>query len=260
MPIHSTHIRTLLSILLLTGLCPPLLADPLAENFEAIYTIRKAGMNLAKVVITLERNGTRYRYSKHTRTKGVLSLIRKDKISEISTGTLDTSLIRPQQYDYRHKRGSKLRESHFILDGKGSASGKHKSRVFDIPVPKNTLDRASVELALMRDAATTTEALEYPVVDRGKLSTQRFEPRGKKTVKLPSGDMECRMYHVARSSKNRSTELCVAPELGFLPIQAIHNEKGTTVEMLLLKFESASHSIRPAARQQEDLHEVVSAN
>ena len=261
MPSKITFRRSLLLSILLFSLCPTLLfAGQLPEDFEATYTIRKAGINLAKVVITFKREGNHYRYKKYTRTKGVLSLFRKDKITEISTGAIENNQIHPSQYDYRHQRGKKLRESRFTLDKKGTAIGKHKSKTFNIPVPDNVLDRASVELALMRDAGTKNKILEYPVVDHGKLFTQRFEPKGKKRVSLPShGAMECQVYQVARTSKKRSTELCVAAELGFLPIQAIHNEKGTTVEMLLLKFESTRHSLQKKPPQQ-DLNELLSAN
>lgn len=227
-------IKFTLAALVMASQLSSVQAQELPPAFEAIYKVEKAGMTLGEVTISLTYNGDKYEYRKFTKTKGLLSLFRKDKISEVSTGHFNNGVIEAERYEYRHERGNKVRSSILAFMGDGRVTGAYKNKPFEVMTSTKLLDRASVELALMRDVGPTS--LDYDIIDRGKQSNYLFEYVGKRTVKAPAGDYECVEYRVQRKSKERSTALCLAPQLHNLPIYAEHEEKGTTMDMHLLSY------------------------
>ena len=230
-------IKLMLASLVMASQLNSVQAKDLPPAFEAVYRVEKAGMTLGEVTISLHYNGNSYEYRKHTTTKGLLALFRKDQISEVSTGTIHNGRIEAERYEYRHKRGSKVRSSTLAFMQDGRVTGAYKDRPFEVITNLKLLDRASVELALMRDVGP--ESLDYAIIDRGKQNHYVFQAQGKRTVDSPAGEFECIQYQVKRNvNKERSTSLCLSPKLHNLPIYAEHDEKGTTLDMHLLHYKT----------------------
>lgn len=208
----------------------------LPPAFEAVYRARKAGMTLGEVTVTLNYESDQYLYEKQTVTKGLLSVFRKDVITERSIGQIHGDEIRLTSYDYHLDRGKKSRKTSVRIHA-DKAGGLHRGREYELKIPAGTLDRASIELALMRDAAVNpARSLTYSVVDKGALKTYRFEPAGNREIKVPAGKFKCLEYRRGRKSDKRATSLCLAPEADYLPVYATHSEKGTEFFMELVSY------------------------
>ncbi len=229
------------AILLLAWLGSTSLASAaLPPAFEAVYRARKAGMTLGEVTVTLTYDKGQYRYEKRTVTKGLLSFFRKDIITELSTGEIKNNELHLSTYHYHLDRKKKPRRTSIQIDG-NKATGQHRGQTYELEVPEGILDRASIELALMRDAATNSPAsLSYPIVDKGVLKTYLFEKAENRNVKVPAGRFECIEYRRGHTSNKRATSLCLAPKADYLPVYATHSEKGTRFFMELIRYRRLS--------------------
>jgi len=230
-------IRFAAILLLMTWLVPAgiVLAD-LPPAFKAVYRARKAGMTLGEVTVSLHYDKDQYRYEKRTVTKGLLSIFRKDIITELSIGLVKGDKLQLSSYDYHLDRKKKSRWTSIRMSG-NKATGQHRGQQYNLEVPAGILDRASIELALMRDAAENPSApMSYPIVDKGTLKTYLFEKAGNRKVNVPAGNFECVEYRRGHKSDKRSTSLCLAPEASYLPVYATHSEKGTKFFLELVSY------------------------
>ncbi len=210
----------------------------LPPAFTAVYTVKKAGLTLGDVNISLRYDNQRYRYHKQTHSRGLLALFRKDVIDETSEGKIENGRLTMERYAYRHDNGRTRKENTIQLVSPGRIHERYKNKTYDYRVPPNTLDRASVEIALMRDARHGSEKLTYTIAERGRSKTLEFLRVGQHaSMKTPAGNFTCTEYRVNRQSSKRSTTLCVAPELDYLPVTITHVEKGTSFTMRLKTYQ-----------------------
>jgi hypothetical protein len=229
--------KQLAAVLLLIWLgSTSIVSAALPPAFEAVYRARKAGMTLGEVTITLSYQDGQYHYEKRTVTKGLLSMFRKDVITETSIGEFQGDKIKLKNYHYHLDRKKKSRKTSLQIEG-DKASGQHKGQNYELTVPEGTLDRASIELALMLDATKNPSApISYSIVDKGVLKSYRFEPVKNRKVKVPAGKFNCLQYQRGRDSGKRATTLCLAPEVDNLPIFATHSEKGNKFSLELVRY------------------------
>ncbi len=233
-------IRNVLGILALFLTWTVNAAPPPARlsGFEAVYEVRAAGLLLGDAKVTLTLEGDRFVYDKQTVSRGLMSLVRKESVSETSTGTLGgDGAIRVQAYQYRQKKGGESREDSLRFASPTRISGVYKQQSYELDVPAGTLDRTAVELALMRDADKGRgEPLEYSVVERGKLKEYRFRHDGTVKVTVPAGPFECEQFSTMHDSDKRRTSFCLAPALRNLLVRASHEENGVEIDMVLISF------------------------
>ncbi len=208
----------------------------LPPAFEAIYRVRKAGMTLGEVTVTLNYEKGHFRYEKRTITKGLLSLFRKDVITEKSLGVIHGDEIRLTDYDYHLDRGKKSRRTSIRIYG-NKAIGQYRNQDYELSIPEGTLDRASIELALIRDAMESPSTLlSYSVIDKAELKTYQFKPTKSRRVKVPAGKFKCQEYRRERATDKRSTSLCLARKADYLPVYATHTENGTAFFVELVRY------------------------
>ncbi len=232
------------AILLLGLLLPATVQAGLPPAFSATYTVSKAGLTLGNVKISLRYDNGRYLYQKETVSKGLLALFRKDIITEISEGRMDDDELTMDKYHYLHQNGRKSRENTIRLVAPNMVAEHYKGKDFRYKVPEHSLDRASVEIALMRDASSKAKILQYPVVEKGRVKPLEFVFLGETTKTTPAGKFGCIEYRVAHQSSKRSTTLCVAPSLDYLPVTVTHVEKGTSFTMHLKQYRIKPHGQR----------------
>lgn len=227
--------KTVLTLALLL-LFPGVLWADLPEPFTAEYEVKKSGLVLGKVVIKLDYDGERYIYTKHSETRGLLAIFRNEKISETSIGIVNANTLRAIEYRYLQRRGDKRSERRLEIDNTGIATESWRENQSKYEIVAGTLDRSAVEIALMRDANLNTKLAAYPVAEKGKLRYYQFINKGLKSIEVPAGKYECIEYKVDRESSKRSTALCLAPSLDNIPVYAVHSEKGTSFQMVLLNY------------------------
>jgi len=214
----------------------------LPAPFEAVYRVHKSFLTLGDVRVSLNYDGNRYAYEKKTISRGVLAMFRDDVIIEQSRGAFTGSELHFEKYSYKQSHGKKLRESQIEIQ-EGLATGHHKGAPFELNIPPGTLDRTSMEIAMMRDAAGDHDLLSYSLLVKDRLKNYRFLFTGRENIDVPAGRFECKRYIRLRETNKRATSFCLAPELNYLPIHATHHEKGASFDMELVRYRSDSGDI-----------------
>lgn len=203
------------------------------KPFTATYEAIKFDLVLGEIKVSLQPEGKHFIYSKASTTKGLVALFRNEQVQEKSTLAVSEKGLRVLDYQYQLKRGDDNRTDSFTFESAKKVNGIYKDQPFSLDVPQGTLDRSSIEVALMRDADPNAKKLNYTAVEKDKLKTYNFQYQGEQTVETPAGKFQCLSYKVVRSSGKRSTTLCLAPELNNLPVKITHDEKGTEFYMVL---------------------------
>ena len=235
-------ITLLLSWLLSWTWLAPAKSLELPPPFEAVYRLHKGPLTLGEVKVTLGYEGDRYHYKKITTSQGVIALFRNDEILEQSQGAIADNKLHFEKYSYRQSRGKKLRESQIEIKG-DLATGHYKGKPFTLNIPPGTLDRTSMEIAMMRDAVSDQNLLSYKLVIKNRLKNYRFLFTGRESINITAGDFDCKRYKRMHESKKRATTLCLAPRLDYLPVHATHAEKGNSFDMELVRYRSGSSNI-----------------
>ncbi len=205
--------------------------------FKATYALTKFDFKLGTVEVSLVKHKDNYVYEKKTNPSGFLKLIvNDDNAFEKSVFTIENKTIQSKEYLYELKRRGKLKKEKYLFVKPTRVKIEYKNNKKELDVPAGILDRSSMEVALMMKAHERTDQV-FNVIDKGKPKTYTFAYIGKKTIEIDARDFECDEYKVIRSSGNRSTTLCLAEELDYLPVFAEHDEKGTAIQIQLIKSE-----------------------
>lgn len=215
-------------------------AAPMLPEFEARYSAYKGNLRIAESVVRLRRLGSTYVYSSVTAPVGLLALFRQDEVSERSVWTPHGGGIRPLEYHYLHKRSDKNRDVALHFDWQeGEVANTVQGHTWTMDIPDGTLDKFSVQLAVMLDLRRDDATLRYQVADGGKLKQYRFRRLGTERVKTPAGEFDTmKLQRLRRRDNDRETFLWCAPTLDYLIVRMEHVEDdGSEFHMELDRLE-----------------------
>ena len=105
----------------------------------------------------------------------------------------------------------------------------------EMALPDPALDRGSLQVALMRDLATTGAPRTYLLADEDSVADYEYTENGTATMQTGVGPVATRIFTQQRAGSSRATWLWVAPELGFLPVRIEQRRDGevqTAFELL----------------------------
>ena len=229
-------------LLFLLGLISP--AQAATDNiflpeFDLRFDLRRDGLLVGHAVVRLrKRADQRWEYTRRSRPAGVASLFRSDRVEETSHGRRRQDRIRPENYDY-HRRGDHPRRVRIDFDWtQGQAINTLDGHTWRMDIPHGTLDKLSVELALMRDlrspAAGERRTWRYPVADGGHLKHYLFEIQGRETLDSPAGPLKTLVLVGRRDHDDQRTRYWMASELGYLPVRIERLREGNETAVMEL--------------------------
>lgn len=204
----------------------------LPATLTANYSVHKGSLYLGDMKSTLRYTGNQYHYYKDTQAKGFAALITKAVIKENIDGTFKGDNLSPVKYYFLQSTRKNSRTENTRFTGV-NAKGSYKDNHYDVKLPKGTLDRASLELALANDIGKKRPTLSYNVMERGELKKYNFKRLGEEQLTTPSGKFTTTKVSVVRSGNTRSTTFWLAKELGYMPVKIIHKEKNDVITTLI---------------------------
>lgn len=227
--------QRLTKIILLLGVPLLLLGQivyAMPKALNANYTVYKGSMNLGDMNLSLHYSGNQFHYYKDTTAKGLAALITKAKIVEKVDGTFSGNHIKPQKYYFlqQTRKNSRIENTRFIGN---TAQGTYKNNKFNLKLPRETLDRASLELALANDIRNKKPVLRYNVMERGELKKYVFSRQGQEKLTTPAGEFMTIKVKVVRSGNKRSTLFWLAKELNYMPAKIVHREKNDIITTII---------------------------
>jgi len=204
----------------------------LPASLTANYSVYKGSLYLGDMKSTLRYTANQYHYYKDTKAKGFAALITKAVIKENVDGTFKGNTLSPIKYYFLQSTRKSSRTESTRFTGV-NAKGNYKDDHYDIKLPKGTLDRASLELALANDISKKKPVLSYNVMERGKLKKYNFKRLGEELLTTPSGKFTTTKVSVVRLDNKRSTTFWLAKELGYMPVKIIHKEKNDVITTVI---------------------------
>lgn len=232
---HITRPGAFIALLMYTTILfgagnSPSPAKPYLPDFTANYTLKKSGLAIASMRVMLVQQQGHYTYTSLSRTVGLVSLFRDDRIMEQSRGQLVDGYIQPHEYRYQ-RTGKKHKEIRIDFDWtQHQALHDENGNKTTIAIDTHAVDEFVNQLALMLDLQRQTgtpasgASFTYKVVDEGVQKDRSFATEGTEQVRTGAGEFNAIRIRRARTEGNRITWFWCAPALHYLPVKIEHVE------------------------------------
>ncbi len=219
-------------------------APPQLKPFVATYMITAMGLEGINVTNSLSihanvknensnpgRTTQAYHFKSYSMPIGLLAFKKDETRDEQSEGIILDGKIQPLNYSYLQIRNNKTRrqvELSFDWAQKEVTNHhKHKNSKWRMPIPQQTVDKLSYQLSLMLKLAGKPENhFSFHIADGGKIKEYNFEIMGEERVYTSLGSYKATKIQHKRYKKEKTITLWCAPELNFLPVKIIQEEKG----------------------------------
>ena len=198
--------------------CGQALAAP--PPFDARYGLWLDDERVGEVRLSLVPATGGLEYRAVTRPAGWLAALRRERIEERSRLETAGGDLRPRSYSYRRRSLTGSREARVRFDWQEHrAYNTVGGKTWAMVIPEGTMDKLSVQLAVMDDLARGALTAGYPVADGGWLKQYRYQALGEEQTTTPAGT-----FRTVRLSRRRTPGaapewLWCAPELAWLPVR-----------------------------------------
>jgi hypothetical protein len=202
-------------------------------TYQTQYKGRDAG--LAEFSVTYDAAQDVYTFRSYLKVKGLLRLVAPNPAIEHSTFVVRNGIIRPLAFRYEDgtRKGGNNFEARFdwdsqkvVLDGEQHV---------ELDVTPGTLDRGTLQVALMHDMAAQGPVGPYVLADDDSLKTYELTVVGEERMETPLGELDVVRYRQQRVGSSSSTSIWVAPSLKYLPVRMERQRGGETDTIFALE-------------------------
>lgn len=187
--------------------------------FEAEYRVRMKGLG-GTMTLRLARSDSGYLATSRLKPRGLASMLAGGEVEETTEFDIVDHRVRPLRYTLRDTIGRNDDTGRLTFDwDQAVATGKDNEQDLEYSIDAMTVDRASLQYALMMDLARGRSAAAYTMLDGDRRKPLVIEQAGERSVDVPLGTYSVReVRHQTRGSSRRAV-LYLADELGFLPVR-----------------------------------------
>lgn len=239
-----TRISYCIAVYLLLVLASPASAIERIEPFQAEYTVKAKGLNAAKLIRTLyiQKDGS-YHLATDMRTKGLVSIFRKETVSEHSIFSLKGGELVPEKYIYnRHYKKKKTTNSIDFDWQQGITKVSYKGQQSELPLQEGILDSLSTQLALRWDLRQGIKELTYRVAEKDRIRDYHFQVEGEELLQTRLGKL--RTVRVKRiHDSERSTTFWCAIDADYLLVKIEQVNKGTIISARIQKYQGSGDNV-----------------
>jgi len=223
-------------LLILVFLSPASATDsqPYPE-FTAVYDTRMNGIRIAEASFSLHKLGNGdYVYQRKSTSVGIASLFGKQVSTATSRWRFTNNWIQVLEYQSSNEDGDADDNLHLIFDWK-TAHVKNVSTAdpWQTKMPKGTLDKLVMQLALLFELREGSTEFQYPVAHEGRIKHYRFKQAGKEKIVLPMGEFNTLVVERLDDDRDK-TLIWSVPELNYFPVRFLkHKKSGAKIELSL---------------------------
>jgi hypothetical protein len=202
---------------------------------EIEYDVMRNGTSLAEVVERLQHDGKTYSIEEESKGKGILALL--GQIKRTSRGTIGPEGLRPLEFtDVR--TGRDPASVSFDWANK-TLTMKFKGPPQVKPMPPNAQDRLSVAFTFSF-AVPGSEPVTVNSADGKGVSKYTYKAEGREQLKIPAGEFDAlKLVKQRDGPEDKSTELWLAVDHGYLPVRILIVEKdGTRIDQVATRIET----------------------
>lgn len=218
------------AFLLLAASGPAVAAeDPNIATYTALYQVEYKGKDLGTSEFTVRYIADRdvYEFTSRTVAKGLLKLASPNPVVERSEFKVEGGRIVPLEFWYEDGSRKGEDNAHIVFDWQRQIATVSKSNGRrEMALKPGALDRGSMQVALMRDLATTGKPATYVLADDDSVSDYIYQDQGAATTATGLGSLATQSYMQQREGASRSNWLWVAPSLKFVPARIEQRRNG----------------------------------
>jgi len=209
-------------------------ASPM-KPFIASYEVVKAGDKIAQTTFSLQpgKDGT-WRYQSRSIPLGWLATAMGISVTETSTLKWHGNDFIVSEY--RYERTGKSKKAHLKFDWDAmKVTNTINGDLWKMDVPRGTVDKLSILLALMTQLKADVKTYRFSVADGGKLKTYEFNILGEDSIDTTLGRLKT--IKVSRNKlghKDGRSTLWLAPELNNFIVRVEKKDKNG--ELIVLKI------------------------
>lgn len=224
----TCRLLLLLWLLPLTVVAAP---SPLAPQVVE-YQVKYGSFSLGGARFTLTApQGNTYHYEMDSNLS-LLLLSDKRKISSVFTE--ENGQLLPLRFLHeRTGTGRNFTEQIAFAKDLGKVFSVYKGEKSKLDYAGALYDAMMLQLQFRLDLTEGKQQFNYKMVKDNEIEDYHFRNLGVETVTLPSGSYQAVHLQLIRKSQKRHTDVWMAPELGYLPVKFIHDEKGSAMELTL---------------------------
>jgi hypothetical protein len=207
-------------------------------EFDAIYNVYRGGLNVAKMHRTLSNTEDGQILYSETKTTGIVSLFRKDKIIEKSIWKNINGKLEPEFYEYDRSGTKKPRNVTVKFDWvKNQITNSINGSSWKMQTEEGVIDKLLYQYFIMLDLQQGKTNFQYQIADGGKEKTYIFETIGEEIINTPIGKLRTIKLIRIRKDSDRTDIFWCAPDMNFLPVKLEITDDGekTTVIINSLK-------------------------
>ena len=208
--------------------------------YTAVYEVSRNGAVAARATITLQQSGDHWSLdSVTTGTHGLAALAAAD-IREHSDFRDNAGQLETLGYRYTQKTILKSKQRSIRVDAAaGRIVSTDKQGEHEFPLRPGVLDHQSLSVAMAQDlAAGKRGMLNYSVVDKDQLDTQRYRVGKQDITRVPAGALRTiNVVRMRESANGRVTTSWLGLDNGFVPVRVVQTEpNGEVYEMQLVSL------------------------
>ena len=207
--------------------------------YRAQYVVEYKGREMGASEFSVARGSEpdAFTFRSNTQRNGLMArLVSPRPVVEHSEFTLAAGQILPQRF--RYEDGSRKGEENFTVNFDWGASeirvnGEHGPRTF--PLTAGVLDRGSMQVAMMNDAAAGRLPGPYVLADDDSLNTYEFTAEEDAQLDTALGTFTAHRLRQQRQGSSRHTILWLVPELRYLPVLIQQYREGEVLTAFIIE-------------------------
>jgi hypothetical protein len=208
---------------LTTPAAPPAQAAPALKPFAARYKVEAFGFTAGTADIVLQDGSDgRYEYTSALHPHGLFRLLIPSGATLTTSAESDGSTVRPLRY--REEDGTEATSEDVALEfdwSRGVVQGVAHDEAVHLPLPANTQDPMSIQLAVLLDFANKRVPLRYSMVDKTQIKEYEYKSEGPARLDTPLGPLDTVIYSSNRPGQaSRLTRVWYAPALDYTPVRS----------------------------------------
>jgi hypothetical protein len=204
-------------------------ADPSLIPYTAVYSVEYKGKDLgtSEFKLTYDAGRDVYEFSSQVQAKGFLKLARPNPVIERSEFRSAGNRLVPIEFWYEDGSRKGDGNLHIAFDWDrhvATVTGENGRR--EVALQDGALDRATIEVALMRDLNANGKPGHYLLADEDDVKPYDFTDAGETTTATGLGPITTRAFAQHRENSSRATTIWVAPKLRYLPARIERRKDG----------------------------------
>jgi hypothetical protein len=201
---------------------------------KATYELYRNHFFVAVIQESYTAADGKYRIDSEATTQGLVALVKKDRITRLSTGDVAAGGLKPESFEEKRISGDKDKTASARFDWKDATiSLNHDGKTESHPLEAGTQDIASLFYQFLF-RAPKTDVVKVTVTDGKRLENYEYRFVDEQSVDTPAGKFTAAHYMHVSENGDRKTEIWLAREKSSFLIRFLQDDKGTVLEQRLV--------------------------